>query len=1018
MEDITDLFYPIVMYVFRSSGKDHNLVDICVETLACIAHNVNWYFYNKMIRNALRDISKYENEERSQIRLICQILENFHFDILVKEEDDAKTKEIKNNRAKKLESLLPSLFSLTKDRQAKEIFSVPIYLALVKLFLVLPKQIMDTHLNGMLLELCGLLLSRAQLTRDNTRGTLIDVALTLGTEHFKDILTALCTLLKRGYQVHVLGYTIYTLLVNVVKTAEYGSLDENVSVIAPILLNDVMGRAAEQKEVKQIANSMKEAKHSKSYDSFRLLATIIDVDKTFEDLVDPVFNAVLDAHEHKIQGRLKKIMDYIKIGLKRNETITSSLLIYLKDTIDVYTLSSETTVASKRKTRKIDSTIIEDDPRKLLAEKTDVVKNKHLIVAFCLGIVQNLILEKHHFDDTFGSKLDPFVDLIFRCLKSRFDDILIISLKCLNAMISVDLPSLNEKMNGFINVMLKIFNRSGSSSPLSITCFKTMTIMLKTKKEFFLNDKTLTRVLGYISLNLVQGTDIHTLNTSLGLLKAIVWKRLLAPEIYDLMKKVSKLILHTHNTSTRSSCEKILIRFLINYPIGKKRMITQLDFIVTNITYVHATGREALISVLQSIFKQFPTDLLNQHSEYFFVPLTLALANDDSPECRKQLATTLKLLFRSIDETYFNNIYDMIFQWFTDSSKPELQDVAGQLIGHVIDEQEKKFERRIENLLPHLMEYMNSDEDDWKVLYRTLLIIEKLMRYPSFAKSDDFNRFLEYMCSDDVLLHSHSWIRSASNRIFGSYFSYRAKYNPVDSTKDNKDFLKYNNRIFNLCKLFCSVLEGQYVDQLLGDQIVKNLIFCSMIIFQHPSICERPDTTAIDEDEDQASGQSPLPWIFRRLSYMARRESKEVIKRKSIYQYFASMATLLDETNLEELMVPIMHPLYRLIVTDESELNEKELQLKELAEQVMELLQDKMKTSYFEAYEKVRSTAISKKRKRNQNEKFLAIQDPEAFAKKKKRKRDRNKENRKRKAAHQSLYHRTKIRKIVRNREE
>jgi len=178
-------------------------------------------------------------------------------------------------------------------------------------------------------------------------------------------------------------------------------------------------------------------------------------------------------------------------------------------------------------------------------------------------------------------------------------------------------------------------------------------------------------------------------------------------------------------------------------------------------------------------------------------------------------------------------------------------------------------------------------------------------------------------------------------------------------------------------------LESEVLDQNIGDQIVKNMVFTFMNILKYPTLCEKVSSN-IDEDEEVEEEREPLSpteWLFRRLSYMARR-STSCIQRKCIFNFFAAVTTLLQPEDLNTYVVSMLHPLYRISMSEQN-LTEEETTLKEFVEQVITLLREKTGSEFFKAYEKVRSSAEDKKQKRKDREKIQAVTDPELKAKRK-----------------------------------
>ncbi|MES1918494.1 hypothetical protein MHBO_000458 [Bonamia ostreae] len=95
--------------------------------------------------------------------------------------------------------------------------------------------------------------------------------------------------LLKGYQKHVLGYSLNSLLSSILEWAEKGSLDDFAPNLVQILLEDIFGRPSEDRSVEKIKYSMKEASSEKSFDSFRILAKMVNFRQSEKGL-----NLILD----------------------------------------------------------------------------------------------------------------------------------------------------------------------------------------------------------------------------------------------------------------------------------------------------------------------------------------------------------------------------------------------------------------------------------------------------------------------------------------------------------------------------------------------------------------------------------------------------------------------------------------------------------------------------------------------------------------------------------------------------
>jgi U3 small nucleolar RNA-associated protein 20 len=359
----------------------------------------------------------------------------------------------------------------------------------------------------------------------------------------------------------------------------------------------------------------------------------------------------------------------------------------------------------------------------------------------------------------------------------------------------------------------------------------------------------------------------------------------------------------------------------------------------------------------------------------------------------------------------------------------------------------------------------------WQLLYLTMIALEKLLHHqPKITGRADFIPVLEWLSSR--LLHPHIWIRLVASRIVGIYFGYCHETKSIDtklkqreaaatSSKKKKhaddDYLLRPRALFNLAKTFSKMLESDLLSQELGTQIVKNLLFASTNLLRYPSITpvHVDDYTEISDDEGEGEGEQadqdgddddvpevvqneedsadeldeegekadkrvglpPLEWVFRRLSYMARKDG--TVKRTCIFQYFAAMALQLTTEELASspraFLMPMLNPLYRINDNDEIQPDDPILgELKQLSGEVIAVIKKRAGSAPFlTAYEAVRRSVSKIRGERKQARKILAISDPRRHALMRMRKHKKSRERKKRKIEEYKVNkNRMKVRKM------
>ena len=104
-------------------------------------------------------------------------------------------------------------------------------------------------------------------------------------------------------------------------------------------------------------------------------------------------------------------------------------------------------------------------------------------------------------------------------------------------------------------------------------------------------------------------------------MRAVLARRPLLPEVYDVMKTVSSLVVRAGAAETRALCSQALVQFLLDYPLGERRLRQHIDLIAANLEYVYASGRQSALRCVRDLSVRFPKDVVAHHAPFLFVPL-------------------------------------------------------------------------------------------------------------------------------------------------------------------------------------------------------------------------------------------------------------------------------------------------------------------------------------------------------------------------------------------------------------
>ncbi|XP_029678623.1 small subunit processome component 20 homolog [Formica exsecta] len=943
---------------------------------------------------------------------------------------------------------------LASETEEDDLLRVPIAVALVKLLQRMPGSLLDANLPGIFMKLCTFLKSRMESIRRTTRETLQKIMITLGPKYLHHLLKEMNTLLTKGFQVHVLVYTVQSVLLVLKPYFQKYDINHNLQSILSVCKVDLFGLTAEEKEIAGIVKNVSEARSTKSFDIFHILAEFI-TKSCLLDLILPLKEVLMKTHSYKTINKITECLRNVTLGLADNSYIPlEQMLIFLygiiSESIPDFMPEKDNKKLREEETKSLvqqqsNCFIIPPEPKNRIGIKTTAKTTKrtnvHVMIEFGLKLYHILLKRDKISCTEYKLYLEPFVPVLSDCLNSHHVKLCTVALQCLNWMLKMDLTSTRESISGICTTMFDILHKyaaaglsKGDNFDLVMATFKCMSVIVRDVKYFSIDADQLKILILYAEQDL---HDSDKYATAFTLLKAIIHRKMIIPEMHAVMEKVAKLSITTELEHVRLQSRSLFYSYLMEYPLGK-HLDKHIYFYLKQLSYNLQPGRLSALEMIHTIVTGFPLKILIRRSEIIFIMTSARLIDDDDPTCRKLCAKCITEILTRISSNERNKLFNKWpVQWLGDSNI-RYRTLAAQLCGIFVTVEKNEFDLRLSQILPlllkqfhanssvsdnekpgkfvklnnenHLQKNLNLKDSERAKdhhLIQVLHLLLKIANYTSFFTNeqykDSIDSFAEY--SQSLLSHPHFWVRLAAAQFIGFVLTALdvdkvvELLNNSENEKTQEGYM-YSNPVDTLKSLILDLIAQLYPDMTfeeLADQVVKNLIFIAKIL---KSIkisgvhCNKQDEGNIAKDNNNLS----LSWLIRRLRKAVNIEITQAPKstsvRTAVFKFIAGVVTTIPMEYLNAILFNIMSPLVREIAITE----ETNIELRRLAKEVVAMIKKSVgNEEYIKLLNRVQQKHDIKRAERRKVRTQQFVVDPDLAAKRKLARQQKKKESKKRK---------------------
>lgn len=845
---IANIFLPILEHIISGSTEvtDHHFVNEAILSVGSLSAKLRWGKYNGVLSRYIKLGNVKSAQQKLYIRTVSSIIDNFHFDLLGEtaldveevDEEDEEAVEVNTPETKRiseivLNRLLPSLTKFVSQKDENEdSIRIPLALPTVKLAKQLSDEVASNEILRVITIVCSILRSRDQDTRDIARDTMGKIVVFLGPEWLSRVLAEIKTALQRGPQLHVAAVVTHSILVLATSEAadRFSDLDDAVNDAIRISAEVVWGESGKDAADEGYKTKMREVRGatSRGYDTFQLLSRLVSPAK-ISTVIAPIREVMHASQSVKTMAHVDEALRRVALGLNANPRVPPE---------DVLTLchslisGNSAYLQPKRKAAPTSQTLDAyrvEMKRNKAAQDDFYHLNAYKFVAFGLDLFVTAFRRgKFEFENLdILSRLGPLVNAIGNTLYSPTASVLLLALKASAAIARCPIPQVETALPSFVTNIFRIIKQQGGTAETEVsqTALKTLAVILRDCKDAQLTDSQLRYLLSVISPDLEE-TDRQA--AIFAVLRSVITKKMVVPEIYDLMGSVPSIMVTNQSTHVQDLCRGVLMAFLLDYPQGKGRIRSQMTFLAQNLDYVYESGRISVMEFLSTVFIKFTDELVQEYAGLFFVALVAVIANDEVEKCRRMAGALLQVLFARLSVERLDKMVSVLKSWV--EARAEQSALAGAslavfgLLADVKDVDAGIVAEMISCAVPVIhdsalaLAKAESDDSafasidlDYTVPHHALVAVGKALKVTSEV-SVGWNDVIEH------LLFPHDWVRLAAARAIGAIMT---------ASPDKLD----DEQCLDVARKGCILLQGSKtadgeslpVDGKLADQLVKLL---------------------------------------------------------------------------------------------------------------------------------------------------------------------------------------------------
>ncbi|KAH0829854.1 HEAT repeat containing protein [Fonsecaea pedrosoi] len=1028
--NIVDIFIPLLKMFAYDPRTDETAQSVKGESITAIGtllEWIDWKNFRMLFRRYKNDLDVSSGKPKANHRLLtCAV------DALLSANSRRPTNSNSEDRPipylamslpstttveKELRSqFIPKLADLVHYKDETEIsLRLPFAVVAIKLITLLPPEEIPLLASPIILDIAQILRSRSQESRDAARKALCEIVLLLGPTSLQFVLREMRTALTKGYQLHVVSYTLHAILVALVPQIEHGALDYCCEELVSVIMDDIFGAVGQEKDNQDYVSSMKEVKSSKSSDSMELLARSISIPFASK-LVAPIQIVLSGNLSAKQVRQVDELLRRIGSSLSQNPSASPrDVLTFAYQLIQSLYQQKETGPSEvpghKEMNRK--RYLVDFSTGKTTQSRNSALSYK--LAKFALDLVRSTF--QRSAETLTAENVHGFLPIIGDALIEGQEDVKISALRLLSAVVKLPMPKLEQDSPLYIAEAVKMVRNSTSTNEEGAqAALKFLAAILRERKSVVVRESDIAEILHRIAPDIAEP---DRQGVTFNFIRAVMARKIQLPELYDLADKIGAMMVTNQSKGARDVARGLFVHFLLDYPQSSSRWSKQQRFLMTNLEYEHPEGRQSIMEAIYALVGKMKGEAAQELIQAFFIPILLRMVNDDNEQCRKLAGVLLGQLFSLVEGNSLKDTLALLDSWVDQGENSKLKQLSMQAYAILLDTDVSLTQDQIGQIRTNINKSLEAtsvtDEEVWEIRFQSLQLLSKLVgRHPAAALNSMQQPLWSHVWPS--LTHPNPWIQSTSANLINQFFSHCGSIArgriplPCDHglSLDSDDLL-------GILKDTTRILRHTIGNDNLSTEVEQILLFLGQYLNANSlgievgrKASETQKAEEADSDEDSSAeegGRSTraTQYLLDQLARTLRREttiltSAALLPKKSSLRLLSNLipALSMSDATVNAVLLPLQH------LTDTNTIPPRSADptfaatyqnLIELAHEVIAGMQKKLgDAAYVRAVTEVSKTMRERREERRAKRRIEQVAEPEKAARDKKRKSDRKKE--------------------------